>query len=84
MAAFSRDPLERTDVIGVFSDCEETGLGGATAWVAARAHELDVDSTLVVSLDWLPRIWIGTRVAKRTKLENFERLIVQTTPLLTK
>src|SRR5436190_8281464 len=29
MSAFSRDPLERTDVIGVFSDCEEVGLGGS-------------------------------------------------------
>ena len=53
MAAFARDPLERTDVIGVFTDCEEVGLGGSTAWVAAHEDELDRASTLVVSLDTL-------------------------------
>jgi acetylornithine deacetylase/succinyl-diaminopimelate desuccinylase-like protein len=53
MAAFARDPLERTDVIGVFSDCEEVGLGGAAAWVRAHRAELDSASTLVVSLDTL-------------------------------
>jgi hypothetical protein len=53
MAAFARDPLERTDVIGVFSDCEEVGLGGAAAWVRAHRNELDSGSTLVVSLDTL-------------------------------
>jgi Peptidase family M28 len=53
MDGFARDPLERTDVIGVFSDCEEVGLGGAAAWVAAHRSELDAASTLVVSLDTL-------------------------------
>jgi acetylornithine deacetylase/succinyl-diaminopimelate desuccinylase-like protein len=53
MAAFARDPLERTDVIGVFSDCEEVGLGGAAAWVRAHRAELDGASTLVVPLDTL-------------------------------
>ena len=53
MAAFSRDPLETTDVVGVFSDCEEVGLGGAAAWLAAHRAELDPASTLVVSLDTL-------------------------------
>jgi acetylornithine deacetylase/succinyl-diaminopimelate desuccinylase-like protein len=53
MAAFARDPLERTDVIGVFSDCEEVGLGGAAAWVRAHRAELDSASTLIVSLDTL-------------------------------
>ena len=53
MTAFARDPLERTDVIGVFSDCEEVGLGGASAWLAAHGDELDRASTLVVSLDTL-------------------------------
>src|SRR5207244_10519418 len=33
MAALARDPLERTDVVAIFSDCEETGLGGSAAWV---------------------------------------------------
>ena len=28
--AFARDPLERTDVIALFTDCEETGLGGSS------------------------------------------------------
>jgi hypothetical protein len=53
VAAFARDPLERTDVVAVFSDCEEVGLGGASAWVAAHGGELDRASTLVVSLDTL-------------------------------
>lgn len=53
MGAFSRDPLETTDVVGVFSDCEEVGLGGAAAWLAAHRDELDPASTLVVSLDTL-------------------------------
>jgi acetylornithine deacetylase/succinyl-diaminopimelate desuccinylase-like protein len=53
MAAFARDPLEGTDVIGVFTDCEESGLGGASAWIAAHGNELDRASTLVVSLDTL-------------------------------
>jgi hypothetical protein len=53
VAAFARDPLERTDVVAVFTDCEETGLGGASAWVAAHGDELDSASTLVVSLDTL-------------------------------
>jgi putative aminopeptidase FrvX len=53
MGAFSRDPLETTDVVGVFSDCEEVGLGGAAAWLAAHHAELDPASTLVVSLDTL-------------------------------
>jgi hypothetical protein len=53
MAAFARDPLESTEVIGVFSDCEEVGLGGASAWLAAHGDELDRATTLVVSLDTL-------------------------------
>ena len=52
-AAFARDPLERTDVIALFSDCEEVGLGGAEAWISAHATELDKASTLVVSIDTL-------------------------------
>jgi peptidase M28-like protein len=50
-AAFARDPLERTDVIALFTDCEEVGLGGAAAWLAAHGAELDTATTLVVSLD---------------------------------
>ena len=52
-AAFARDPLERTDVVAVFTDCEETGLGGVSAWLAAHGDSLDRGSTLVVSLDTL-------------------------------
>jgi Zn-dependent M28 family amino/carboxypeptidase len=51
--AFARDPLERTDVVAVFSDCEEVGLGGASAWVKAHRGDLDRASTIVVSLDTL-------------------------------
>jgi acetylornithine deacetylase/succinyl-diaminopimelate desuccinylase-like protein len=53
VAALARDPLERTDVIAVFSDCEEVGLGGFAAWVDAHRDELQPASTLVVSLDTL-------------------------------
>jgi acetylornithine deacetylase/succinyl-diaminopimelate desuccinylase-like protein len=52
-AAFARDPLERTDVVAVFTDCEEVGMGGAEAWVNAHLAELDKANTLVVSLDTL-------------------------------
>ncbi|MFL5893919.1 MAG: M28 family peptidase [Thermoleophilaceae bacterium] len=52
-AALARDPLERTDVIALFTDCEEVGLGGVAAWLAAHGAELDKATTLVVSLDTL-------------------------------
>jgi acetylornithine deacetylase/succinyl-diaminopimelate desuccinylase-like protein len=52
-AGFARDPLERTDIVVVFSDCEEVGLGGIAAWVEAHAGELDKAATLVVGLDTL-------------------------------
>jgi acetylornithine deacetylase/succinyl-diaminopimelate desuccinylase-like protein len=52
-AAFARDPLERTDVVAVFTDCEEVGLGGAAAWLRAHGAELDKATTLVLSLDTL-------------------------------
>jgi Zn-dependent M28 family amino/carboxypeptidase len=50
-AAFARDPLERTDVIAVFTDCEEVGMGGMEAWMADHVDELDKPATLVISLD---------------------------------
>jgi hypothetical protein len=52
-AAFARDPLERTDVIALFTDCEEVGLGGIEAWLEAHGDSLDRAGTLVVSLDTL-------------------------------
>jgi Zn-dependent M28 family amino/carboxypeptidase len=52
-AAFARDPLECTDVMAVFTDCEEVGLGGIDAWLTQHGDELDRASTLVVSLDTL-------------------------------
>jgi acetylornithine deacetylase/succinyl-diaminopimelate desuccinylase-like protein len=52
-AAFARDPLEQTDIVAVFSDCEEIGLGGVAAWVGSHRDELEPGSTLVVSLDTL-------------------------------
>ena len=33
VAAFARDPLERTEVIALFPDCEEVGMGGTAAWL---------------------------------------------------
>jgi hypothetical protein len=53
VAAFARDPLERTDVVAVFTDCEEVGMGGMAAWVEAHRAELDTATTLVVGLDSL-------------------------------
>jgi acetylornithine deacetylase/succinyl-diaminopimelate desuccinylase-like protein len=53
VAAFARDPLERTDIVVVFSDGEEMGLGGIAAWLEAHRSELQPSSTLVVSLDTL-------------------------------
>jgi hypothetical protein len=53
VSALARDPLERTDVIAVFSDCEEVGMGGMGAWIAAHREELDPATTLVLSLDTL-------------------------------
>jgi hypothetical protein len=53
VAAFARDPLERTDVVAVFTDCEEVGQGGMVAWVNAHRSDLDSAGTLVVSLDSL-------------------------------
>jgi acetylornithine deacetylase/succinyl-diaminopimelate desuccinylase-like protein len=53
LAAFARDPLERTDIVAVFSDGEEMGLGGVAAWLEAHRVELEPSSTLVVSLDTL-------------------------------
>jgi len=53
VAAFARDPLERTDVIAVFTDCEEVGMGGMAAWLAAHRAELDPATTLVIGLDSL-------------------------------
>lgn len=52
-AAFARDPLEHTDVIALFTDCEEVGVGGVAAWLDAHRSELDAASTLVVGLDTL-------------------------------
>jgi acetylornithine deacetylase/succinyl-diaminopimelate desuccinylase-like protein len=52
-AAFARDPLDRTDVVFVFSDCEEMGLGGMAAWLEAHGDELDPAATIVVGLDTL-------------------------------
>jgi acetylornithine deacetylase/succinyl-diaminopimelate desuccinylase-like protein len=53
VTTFARDPLERTDLIAVFTDCEEVGLGGMAAWMRAHRHELDKARTLVVGLDSL-------------------------------
>src|SRR4051794_18633768 len=52
-AAFARDPLQRTDVVFVFTDCEEVGLGGMAAWLDAHKAELDVAGTILIGLDTL-------------------------------
>lgn len=52
-AAFARDPLDRTDVVVLLTDCEEVGQGGIAAWVEAHGSELDPARTIVVGLDTL-------------------------------
>jgi hypothetical protein len=46
-------PLEHTDVLLLAPGCEESGMGGMAAWLAARAGDLDPATTLVLSLDTL-------------------------------
>jgi hypothetical protein len=48
---FAREPLERTEVIAVATGAEESGMGGAAAWVERARDELDPAATLVVGLD---------------------------------
>ena len=48
---FAADPLERTEVIAVATGCEESGMGGAAAWLRRSRDELHPDRTLVVGLD---------------------------------
>jgi hypothetical protein len=38
-------------VIAVATGCEESGMGGAGAWLRSAADELDPDTTLVLGLD---------------------------------
>ena len=47
--AVAADPLERTELVAVGTGCEESGMGGAAAWV--RHAGLDPATTLVVGLD---------------------------------
>jgi hypothetical protein len=48
---FAADPLERTEVIAVASGCEESGMGGAAAWLRRARDELHPERTLVIGLD---------------------------------
>jgi len=48
-ARFAAHPLERTDVIVVATGCEESGMGGASAWV--QQAQPDPANTLVIGLD---------------------------------
>lgn len=48
---FAADPLERTELIAVATGCEESGMGGAAAWLRRARAELDPATTLVVGLD---------------------------------
>ena len=48
---FAAEPLERTEVIAVATGCEESGMGGAAAWLRRARGELDPATTLVVGLD---------------------------------
>jgi acetylornithine deacetylase/succinyl-diaminopimelate desuccinylase-like protein len=48
---FADDPLERTEVVAVATGCEESGMGGAAAWLRRARDEFDPATTLVVGLD---------------------------------
>jgi Zn-dependent M28 family amino/carboxypeptidase len=48
---FARDPLEHTELIAVATGCEESGMGGARAFLRAARGQLDPATTLVVGLD---------------------------------
>jgi Zn-dependent M28 family amino/carboxypeptidase len=51
MREFAADPFERTEVIAVATGCEESGMGGAAAWLRRARDEFDPATTLVVGLD---------------------------------
>ena len=51
IARFAAEPLERTEVIAVATGSEESGMGGAAAWLRRANGELDPATTLVVGLD---------------------------------
>jgi hypothetical protein len=48
---FAAEPLERTELIAVATGCEESGMGGAAAWLRRAGDELDPAATLVIGLD---------------------------------
>jgi Zn-dependent M28 family amino/carboxypeptidase len=48
---FAREPLEQTELIAVATGCEESGMGGAAAFLRSARGELDPATTLVVGLD---------------------------------
>jgi hypothetical protein len=48
---FAREPLEHTELIAVATGCEESGMGGAAAFLRGARGELDPATTLVVGLD---------------------------------
>lgn len=50
---FAADPLPGTEVVALFPGCEESGMGGAAAWIAQRRDGIDPASTLVLGLDTL-------------------------------
>jgi hypothetical protein len=48
---FARSPLGHTELIAVATGCEESGMGGASAFLRSARGELDPATTLVVGLD---------------------------------
>lgn len=48
---FAAEPLEGCDIIAVFPGCEESGMGGMSAWLASEGSSLDRRTTLVLGLD---------------------------------
>ncbi len=51
--ALSAEPLRHVEVLPALVGCEETGMGGMHAFLAARRDRLPAASTLVLSLDTL-------------------------------
>lgn len=48
---FAAEPLAGCQIIALFPGCEESGMGGMSAWLASEGSSLDPKTTLVLGLD---------------------------------
>ena len=51
VARLAANPLPDTEVIAVIPGCEESGMGGMSAWLQDELPQLDPESTFVLGLD---------------------------------